>query len=1079
MNEIIRKNNCALGWVITTLLLLCSVSSVCVADSRGRELIEASVLSEYVKVGKSTSKLACRVQKSARNYFGRLSQAEIVADETIFKRVSKRKFLRPSKKRVQVCLAAKDNCKRLRQRLKRKRAIFRGCIKLIADDDDGSGDNNDGGDGGSGDPGVGDPGDGNPGGGIGDPGGGSPGDGKPGGGSPGGGNQVPATPEIQSASPATPVDFAGQASLTISLIGSNFIAPAQGENTPAMFLMARVQGSTDEFQYPFEFINNEQISIEVPSFVGNVEFIPVIIYQNAEGALETLRATEPFLVNFIDTPQIRAPTYKGTGAFTTCTAAGLVFCNGDLRQSQPVEFWFKGPGSSESASQNPFLNYHLAVDFTDPGGNTVTVPGFFDGDGAGDGTGDIWKVRFSPPLSGEWQYTVRMYQGENIAVTNDPSNGAIVAPHGLHGIFHVLAFDQNAEGFLKWGHLEQNGKHYLKFAHGPYFIKTGTDSPENFLAYKGFDNTVDQGNLPTGSTFVHEYATHVDDWTDDDPNWTSSDTGYEGKAIIGALNYLSSKGVNSVYFLPMNLGGDGQDTYPFINPAGGFNNNTRYDISKLHQWNIVLEHAQRKGITSHFVLAETETGNETWLGSGLSIQRKLFFRELIARFSYLLAIKWNLSEENDFSVSELRSFFDYFRQHDPTPHPITFHIHPNNFSTYNSFGNDPRLTVTSIQYSPNQAGNYVEASLHREGKTWVVDMDENNPAETGLTDSNANDLRKRVLYDVLFSGGSIEWYFGYHSLPLGGDIRAENFRTREQMWNFSQIGREILESGLSFWNFEPRDGLLAGETNHPEYGDAEVFGKAGEGYLIYYPSTLASGALDLRQDNTSYSAQWINPRTGASRGSSFTVNGGSIVSLPVSPDGSTSGGSVFQESNGIVVVEVESHAPSGDWVSENSLSGFAGNSYYRWAGANLYSSPGHSILRYEVSVSQSVTYQFRLHNRHDHPDPSLSNDCYIRVDGGAWQKVFSNYGTASVAVWNWESRFDDHGARPLTSYALDAGNHVFEISGRSSNFMIDRFHLYRSTVSNPLDLSRPESSRGGTQRGSEEDWILKLTPGSN
>jgi len=60
-------------------------------------------------------------------------------------------------------------------------------------------------------------------------------------------------------------------------------------------------------------------------------------------------------------------------------------------------------------------------------------------------------------------------------------------------------------------------------------------------------------------------------------------------------------------------------------------------------------------------------------------------------------------------------------------------------------------------------------------------MDEN---DTGLLDRNADDLRRRVLYDVLFSGGNIEWYFGF--ARDGGDISVEDFRSRQAMWTFSR-----------------------------------------------------------------------------------------------------------------------------------------------------------------------------------------------------------------------------------------------------------------------------------------------------
>jgi hypothetical protein len=49
---------------------------------------------------------------------------------------------------------------------------------------------------------------------------------------------------------------------------------------------------------------------------------------------------------------------------------------------------------------------------------------------------------------------------------------------------------------------------------------------------------------------------------------------------------------------------------------------------------------QRMGIAAHIVLAEQEAPNTNWLDNGkLGLERKLFLRELVARFSYLNAVK--------------------------------------------------------------------------------------------------------------------------------------------------------------------------------------------------------------------------------------------------------------------------------------------------------------------------------------------------------------------------------------------------------------------------------------------------------
>lgn len=96
----------------------------------------------------------------------------------------------------------------------------------------------------------------------------------------------------------------------------------------------------------------------------------------------------------------------------------------------------------------------------------------------------------------------------------------------------------------------------------------------------------------------------MSDWRDGDPDWG----GEKGKAIIGALNSVSEQKVNSLYFLTMNIGGDGGDVWPWAGkpkPKGNTSDDNRnFDVSKLQQWETVFAHAQRKGIALHMVLNE-------------------------------------------------------------------------------------------------------------------------------------------------------------------------------------------------------------------------------------------------------------------------------------------------------------------------------------------------------------------------------------------------------------------------------------------------------------------------------------------
>ena len=66
--------------------------------------------------------------------------------------------------------------------------------------------------------------------------------------------------------------------------------------------------------------------------------------------------------------------------------------------------------------------------------------------------------------------------------------------------------------------------------------------------------------------------------------------------------------------------------------------------------------------------------------------------------------------------------------------------------------------------------------------------------------------RKEILYDVLFIGGNIEWFFGSQPLPLGGVTTAENFRLREDMWNQVRYAQTVYRDGTTHVLFE-RGGL--------------------------------------------------------------------------------------------------------------------------------------------------------------------------------------------------------------------------------------------------------------------------------
>jgi len=529
--------------------------------------------------------------------------------------------------------------------------------------------------------------------------------------------------------------------------------------------------------------------------------------------------------------------------------------SGQLKTWHKVTLTFDGPETSETADPNPFTDYRLIVTFTQ-NQKHYAVPGYFaaDGDAANTSatTGNKWRVHFAPSAEGRWDYRVSLRTGTHIITSDAPDAGASGGyMDGQTGSFVIGPTDKKGRDLRGKGLLQYVGGHYLRFAGtGEYFLKAGADAPENFLAYRDFDG--DFKNDGHKDNLVKDWGPHVRDWRPGDPTWQNG----KGKGIIGAVNYLASKGMNVFSFLPMNIEGDDRNVFPYTS----YDERLRMDVSKLDQWEIVFEHGTRMGMYLHFKTMETE--NELLLDKGdLGLQRKLYYRELIARFGHHLALNWNLGEEiNDASTAQKVAWADYFWTNDPYQHHIVIHNMGN--PHYDLLGDASALTGFSLQTSKpdfsqvhRRVLDYVTRS-DAAGKPWVVACDEPGDAQHALVtdaeDPAHDNARKNALWGVFMAGGAgIEWYFGYahpHS-----DLTCQDFRSRDRMWDQSRHALECFKRHeIPFWEMQNDDKL----TNNP---DDYCFAKAGEIYLIYFKK---AGQLKLAIDSGQLTYGWFNPRTG-------------------------------------------------------------------------------------------------------------------------------------------------------------------------------------------------------------------------
>jgi hypothetical protein len=583
---------------------------------------------------------------------------------------------------------------------------------------------------------------------------------------------------------------------------------------------------------------------------------------------------------------IRRSTLALVALALGCQAAGKAQVQGELKRWHRVTLTFDGPATSEDATPNPYRNYRLSVTFTHArSGKSITVPGYYAADGNAAETsatsGNKWRAHFTPPEAGDWKYLASFRTGADVALSADPQAGAPTAFDSASGAFRIAASDKKGPDHRAKGLLEYVGQHHLRFAgSGEHYLKGGADSPENFLAYHEFDDTydldADSGSYREVGIFIHKYEPHVRDWRPGDPSWK----GGKGKGIIGALNYLAGKGVNSVYFLTYNLdGGDGRDTWMWTGPQV----RDRFDVSKLEQWEIVFSHMDRLGIMLHVVTQETENDRKLGGGPGLNPVRRLYYRELCARFSHHLALVWNLGEENNTPDRDRKEIARYIRGLDAYRHPITVHTHNNKqLDFYNGLFGDECFEATSIQGAMRNYHRDAVALRKRSaeaGRKWAIFGDEQPPANTGVApdanDPNHDEPRIQALWGNLIGGGSgVEWYFG-SSYPHM-DINLEDFRSRDRMWDQTRYALEFFRRHLPFWEMEPADELVSGAK------DARVLARGDQICAVQLP---AGGEATLKLGAGAYTVQWYDPRAGGAlqAGSVRKVQGPGVKSIGLPP----------------------------------------------------------------------------------------------------------------------------------------------------------------------------------------------------
>lgn len=563
----------------------------------------------------------------------------------------------------------------------------------------------------------------------------------------------------------------------------------------------------------------------------------------------------------------------------SCQQKPLVEMQGELKKWHRISLIFDGPNTNELAEDNPFLNYRLDVSFQ-RGARTYVVPGFYAADGNAAETsaegGSKWMVRFTPDEVGEWTYAVAFTKGPEVAVQEKGTRGESAGfMDGVSGSFVVKDTDKTGQDNRAQGRLQYIGEPYLQYEEsGQYFIKVGVDAPENLFAYGDFDATTNVFDLQKN------WAPHEKDFNEAASSFLWQ--GGKGKNLLGALEYLASEKLNVFSFLTFNVDGDDRNVFPYLlktseqeyteyaNTKKNIEawrthfHTTRLDVSKLEQWERILEYAEQLGLFLHFKTHETETDH--LMDEGVfGVEGKLYYRELIARFGHHLALNWNLGEENNQPIEEVKKVAQYVRQLDPYKHHLVIHTFPNKDDRYAELiGDQSPLTGASLQlrhpdfYDVHPRVLKWRAKSDATGKRWALAVDEPGKANIALLpddeDPEHNLARSNALWGTLMAGGfGVEWYFGYDS--PNSDLTCQDFRSRDLFWDQNRHARTFFEEHLPFWNMQAADELTQDTTAYCLAIPEEI-------YAVYLRPGGGQINLNMGNSNKAYSVNWYDPRNG-------------------------------------------------------------------------------------------------------------------------------------------------------------------------------------------------------------------------
>lgn len=530
-----------------------------------------------------------------------------------------------------------------------------------------------------------------------------------------------------------------------------------------------------------------------------------------------------------------------------------------------IEIAFTGP--SQTSSSTPNKNIDFWVDFRHASGSaTYRIHGFWDGNGSGGTSGNVFKVRFCPTLSGQWDL-LDVYS--NTAELNNEKEGDYVtATPSTHPGFWIVDGASNGSRWYK----RSNGAHQ-------YIVSN----------------------------------THYD--------FLSESAGTISGDVSGNAQYFKK--------LRFSVTGDlfpNPSEKPFFNASGQQTDDGAYSVRTNPAWfynrlDQAISQAYSLDLIMDLILAGPDAydARETLKATGNNGDPEPYLKYIAARYGAYPNVWICLGNEYDiknpsYTTTEMKTFGQAIKQYLPYPTPLS--VHPNTGTGWQTGLNttpmwaDHKIIQSKDKTLPS-AANPITSNYAVTPANMPVFNDETGYEGAGDNYSEADILEGHM---GVFAGGGYPCT-GYKGVPKEGQYFQGGFNSTEHSaCDNLKYMREAINTNMAFWNYEPKS--ATGSIFTGVSADFKVLQWTNNEYVLFSNAADATVTAALPSGNWSiYQYNCINKTTSTistnASGSTNFATPASRACMTFFKKNQTSAPSITSPASGTVLISGQSVTAQG------------------------------------------------------------------------------------------------------------------------------------------------------------------------